>query len=101
MNNTKIHQIKNSCAGGEHSLLSDEKGSVYTSGACGIGWNRLKEISNELFIWRKVPISEPITSIKGGYYHNLAIGEKKSRSMALLLILQLLLLLQLLVLPYF
>jgi alpha-tubulin suppressor-like RCC1 family protein len=65
-------------AGGEHSLILNKLGSIYSAGACGVGWNRCKELSEDLFGWRPVPISEKIVQLKAGYYHNLAVAQSGS-----------------------
>jgi alpha-tubulin suppressor-like RCC1 family protein len=65
-------------AGGEHSLILDKLGSIYSAGACGAGWNRCKELSEDLFGWRPVPIPEKIVQLKAGYYHNLALAQSGS-----------------------
>jgi alpha-tubulin suppressor-like RCC1 family protein len=77
MNDSKMSKMT-ACAGGEHSLICDKLGSVYSVGACGVGWNRLKNVTAELFAWRAVPFPEQVIDIKAGYYHNLAIGKSGS-----------------------
>ena len=59
--------------GGEHSLAVS-RGQCFSAGACGLGWSRLKDITPELFVWRRAHTGERIASVTGGYYHSLAIG---------------------------
>lgn len=63
-------------AGGEHTVVRDDTGSLFSAGACGIGWCRLKEFDASLYGWRRVSIPEPVSKFHASYYHNLAIGAK-------------------------
>eukprot|EP00466_Bigelowiella_natans_P018094 jgi/Bigna1/138530/aug1.45_g13238 len=63
-----------STAGGEHTLLKDARGQVFSAGACGLGWCRNMPMAASLFGWRKALLPEPAKKVIGGYYHNLAIG---------------------------
>jgi hypothetical protein len=48
-------------AGGEHTLARNAAGAVFSAGACGVGWCRLKDFSASLCGWRRVPIPEPVS----------------------------------------
>lgn len=61
-------------AGGEHTLYRNKDGSLFSAGACGLGWCRLDALNSDLFRWRPVPFPEPIRLMHASYYHNLAVG---------------------------
>ena len=61
-------------AGGEHTLAVARDGACYSSGACGLGWTRLRDVVPALFGWRRAPMDEPVAKACGGYYHSLAVG---------------------------
>lgn len=67
-------------AGGEHSLVRDPTGRLFSAGGCGLGWCRLEELAPSLMEWRPVPIPEAVSSIyHAGYYHNLAVGQQTGK----------------------
>lgn len=62
-------------AGGEHTLYHSENGEVFSFGACGLGWNRLKTLSS----WPKDNGSSTglfASLLAPGYYHNLAVSPR-------------------------
>jgi alpha-tubulin suppressor-like RCC1 family protein len=61
-------------AGGEHTLYRNADGSLFSAGACGLGWCRLQDLNSDLFRWRPVPLPEPVRLMHASYYHNLAVG---------------------------
>jgi alpha-tubulin suppressor-like RCC1 family protein len=63
-------------AGGEHTLYRNADGSLFSAGACGLGWCRLQDLNSDLFRWRPVPLpnNEPVRLMHASYYHNLAVG---------------------------
>ena len=70
-------------AGGEHTLFYDsEKKSLFSAGACGLGWCRNHPINEALFHLRKVELggsvsgSEPCGLFRASYYHNLAVDTR-------------------------
>ena len=81
-------------AGGEHTLFckqSSRDGSsntLYSAGACGLGWCRRHPINDALFELRKVHLGkknnenaggEPCRLFHASYYHNLAVGAQTGR----------------------
>ena len=66
-------------AGGEHSLIVDGSGSVWSAGACGVGWSRALALFPGLFGLRRVPLPEPVSLLSASYYHNLAVGAESGR----------------------
>lgn len=61
-------------AGGEHTLYRNADGSLFSAGACGLGWCRLQDLHSDLFRWRPVGLPEPVRLMHASYYHNLAVG---------------------------
>lgn len=68
-------------AGGEHTLYQSDANSsngegstLYSAGACGLGWCRSHPLNAALFQFRKVPLPEPARLVHASYYHNLAVG---------------------------
>ena len=71
------------CAGGEHTLFYDSQSkSLYSAGACGLGWCRNYPINEALFRLRKVKLGESNDSARlfhASYYHNLAVDSNQGR----------------------
>ena len=84
------------CAGGEHTLLyNSTTRSLYSVGACGLGWNRNHPITDTVFRLQKVMLrsnrpaaadaddndNEPCHHrlFHASYYHNLAVGATTGR----------------------
>jgi alpha-tubulin suppressor-like RCC1 family protein len=68
-------------AGGEHTLYRNADGSLFSAGACGLGWCRLNDLHSDLFRWRPVPLpnNEPVRLMHASYYHNLAVGSSTGK----------------------
>lgn len=76
------------CAGGEHTLFyNSETKSLFSAGACGLGWCRNHPINEALFHLQKVELggsgsgsgngeSEPCRLFRASYYHNLAVDTR-------------------------
>mmetsp|Transcript_27421 Transcript_27421/g.29603 ORF Transcript_27421/g.29603 Transcript_27421/m.29603 type:complete len:409 (+) Transcript_27421:69-1295(+) len=68
------------CAGGEHSLIFNSRNkSLFSAGACGLGWCRKDPVTEGLFSLRKVQLGvggrdEHCKLFFSSYYHNLAVG---------------------------
>ena len=64
-------------AGGEHTLFYDSKTkSLFSAGACGLGWCRNYPLNAALFHLQKVKLgddSKPCRLFHASYYHNLAV----------------------------
>lgn len=95
------------CAGGEHSLFYNAKQqSLFSAGACGLGWCRQHPLTDALFSLRHVPLGskhqdeesqtsessnnnaqqhhstteEPCSNLfYASYYHNLAVGARTGK----------------------
>ena len=66
-------------AGGEHTLLENNEGQLFSAGACGLGWCRELPYAKELFAFRPVSFQEKnmtkkIKLFHASYYHNLALS---------------------------
>ena len=74
------NEMMKGIAGGEHTLILDERngGKVYSAGACGLGWCREFDLTPFLFKFRPIPFPEPIRLVHASYYHNLAVTKDKS-----------------------
>mmetsp|Transcript_2250 Transcript_2250/g.6028 ORF Transcript_2250/g.6028 Transcript_2250/m.6028 type:complete len:474 (-) Transcript_2250:24-1445(-) len=75
-------------AGGEHTLFRDPRsGSLYSAGACGLGWCRNHPVSSALFRLRKVNFggeggggaAATRLLFHASYYHNLAVDSNEGR----------------------
>ena len=69
-------------AGGEHTLFYDSKTkSLFSAGACGLGWCRNYPLNEALFHLRKVKLGEskPCRLVHASYYHNLAVDATKGQ----------------------
>eukprot|EP00536_Pseudo-nitzschia_multiseries_P001251 jgi/Psemu1/294343/fgenesh1_pm.15_\ len=72
-------------AGGEHTLFyNSETKSLFSAGACGLGWCRNHPISKALFHLQRVDLgdnssyggNEPCRLFRASYYHNLAVDAR-------------------------
>jgi hypothetical protein len=69
-------------AGGEHTLFYDSKTkSLFSAGACGLGWCRNYPLNAALFHLQKVKLGEskPCQLFHASYYHNLAVDATKGQ----------------------
>jgi len=77
------------CAGGEHTLFySSKTHSLFSAGACGLGWCRNYPLNATLFQLQKVKLgvigdgngeSQPCRLFHASYYHNLAVDATKGQ----------------------
>jgi alpha-tubulin suppressor-like RCC1 family protein len=70
-------------AGGEHTLIKRTDGSLFSAGACGLGWCRRHPLNDALFSLRQVQLGnekdETCRLFHASYYHNLAVGAKTGK----------------------
>lgn len=71
-------------AGGEHSLIYDAtKKSLFSAGACGLGWCRNHPLNEAVFQLRRVALGRddplPVRLFHASYYHNLAVDANEGR----------------------
>lgn len=70
------------CAGGEHTLFYNAKNkTLFSAGACGLGWCRHHPVTEALFSLRRVRLGsdEPCRLFYASYYHNLAVGARSGK----------------------